>query len=148
MNSSERHIQAMETLAQNERERQMIFGENGGSGPSGFGQGIGNLGGWVMFAGMLGAVLGGLLGRGFVGAIVGAAMLAGPMWALGAFGRASSSAIGRGSVLTWTLIGAMGGAVLGAIIGSAGHAMSAAINWSILGAIVLGGFRLVKRARS
>jgi hypothetical protein len=38
--------------------------------------------------------------------------------------------------------------VLGAIIGSAGHAMSAAINWSILGAIVLGGFRLVKRARS
>ncbi len=50
MNSSERHIEAMESLAQQERARQQNFGETGvPSGMTGgFGQGIGNLGGWVV----------------------------------------------------------------------------------------------------
>ena len=41
------------------------------------GGGIGNLGGWVLVLGMLGAIVGGILGSGLFGAIFGALLLGG-----------------------------------------------------------------------
>ena len=49
---------------------------------SGGGRGFAGLSGWAFPAGMIGAVVGGILGRGPVGAIVGAVVFAGAIWVL------------------------------------------------------------------
>jgi len=112
------------------------------------GQGIGNIGAWVVFFAMGGAVLGGLLGRGLMGAIVGAVFCGGAMWAIGAFAGKSSGAVSRKSVLLWALTGGVAGAILGTMIGEdATHASNAATNLGIFGFIVGGGYRVIARSR-
>lgn len=149
MNSSERHIAAIQEIDNQRQQWERMHGSpSGGGGP--VGGGIGNLAGWVTLFSMIGAVLGGILGRSLAGAILGAALLGGAMWAIGALGRSSSSgSVTRLSVILWTLAGALTGAIIGSLIGADSvRAANAALNWSIFGAILGGGFRLLRRARS
>lgn len=153
MNDSEKWAQAWQQAAYD----QLVQDMRPGAGPPGqganpaVGGGIGNLSGWVVFFGMIGAVLGGILGRGLTGAVVGALVFGGAMWALGAFaGRAGNGAVSRASVVGWALKGAIAGGVLGVLIGlgDSVRMANAATNWALLGAILAGGYRLVRRVRT
>jgi len=149
MNSSERVARDYQQEQYDRLVQEMRPGTmptRGGGGP--VGGGIGNLAGWVVFAAMVGAVVGGILG-GLPGVLVGVVVFALPLWMLGALARRGSGAVSRWSVILWAVAGALAGAVVGALIAGgdpvrAGNAMT---NWSIFGALLLGGYRLWRRGR-
>lgn len=117
------------------------------SGP--VGGGIGNLSGWVLFVGMVGAVIGGILGRGLMGAIVGGFVFGGAIWALGAFARKSDGSVSRLSVVKSVLYGAAAGFGIAVVIALEypDNFFNLCVNWMVIGSLVGGGYRLVRRAR-
>lgn len=121
----------------------------GGPGPGGGGGGRGNVAGWMLFFGMLGAIVGAILG-GVVGAIVCGVLAGGGLWASARFlGKAGEGAPSRTSVLWSTLKGALVGAVIGAVIALGSDNMGNAMtNWAIFCGVGAGGYRLVKRNRA
>ena len=135
---------------QTARDEAAIRERGNSTGGGGGGGGIGNLSGWVLFFGMIGAVIGGILGQGILGAIFGALFFALPVWGVSAFFRgADNSSISRFSVVKWTLMGAVAGAVMAWLISleypdRLGNLMT---NWMILGTLLFGGIRLFKRSR-
>lgn len=107
--------------------------------PSAIGGGVGNATGWAVFFGMIGAVLGGIFGRGLMGAIIGAVMLGGGFALVAWVGRKTSSIWNRGPVFVWVILGAVGGWCLGALM----H--SDASGWAVAGMMAAGGFRYMMK---
>lgn len=118
----------------------------GGGGP--VGGGIGNVAGWAVFFGMLGAIVGFIMIHTVGGAIAGAVVAGGGMAAVAKFfsGSASGSRSGK-SVLLWTLGGVIGGAMFGLFMGSPDETRmaNAATNWAIFGGLGFGLWRRLRR---
>lgn len=121
------------------REEAAVRERGSGSGGSAGGGGIGNASGWVVFFGMIGAVLGGIDGRGAMGAVVGAAVLGGGVALLAWIGRKTSRIWNRGPVFVWVILGAVGGWCLGALM----H--SDASGWAVAGMLACGAFRYMMK---
>lgn len=125
-----------------------IGGSYGGGG--GGGVAPGEWQGWAVPAGMIGAVIGGILGRGFLGAVIGALIFGGGVWTLVMMlkGVRGGGAVKDKPVIPWIFGGAVIGALLAGVLfldesAKMGVAMQ---NLGIFGAVVGGGIRLVMRA--
>lgn len=112
---------------------------SGSSGAPAVGGGIGNAGGWVVFIAMIGAILGGIVGRGLMGAVVGAVVLGGGFAVVAWVGRKTSVIWNRGPVFVWVILGAVGGWLLGAAM----H--SDASGWAVAGMMAAGAFRYLTK---
>jgi hypothetical protein len=133
-------------------------GLGGGGGPIGP-MGIGNLSGWATFFMMLAAIFFGIMGRSAIAAFLGAALTGGLFYVAGSLSKSTkATGISRLSVLRSTLFGAAAGAVFGVFYAlamdifmdvnvTANRAGNMILNFTILGALVLGGLRLSKRNR-
>jgi hypothetical protein len=101
---------------------------------------------------MIGALLGGVVGRGLVGAAAGGLFLAGLVWVPGALLRPGAGTVSRISVIGW----AVGGGVVGLLFG-VGFALvwdivflqdvveTSVPGFGLLGLLGLGGIRLKQR---
>jgi len=104
-----------------------------------FGQGIGNAGAYVFFFAMIGAILGGLLGRSLMAAVVGAIVVGGMFGVIAFVGKLTSRIWNRGPVLLWVLLGGIAFFFLGAAMDSD------PINWAVAGAMIGGAFRYMMK---
>ncbi|MBL8215707.1 MAG: hypothetical protein JNK87_33605 [Bryobacterales bacterium] len=120
-------------------------GTSGGGGP--VGGGIGNVAGWAVFFGLLGAIVGFILIHSVGGAIFGAVVAGGGIAALGKFLGGGSGTASRKSVIVYTLAGILGGALFGLFMGSPNETkmINAATNWAIFGGLAFGLWRLRRR---
>lgn len=149
MNSSEQIVQDRENADEQERRRQAIWGgSGGGGGRQQLAIGMGNLGGWVTSAAMIGAVLGGVAGQGFGGAIVGALLFGGSLWLLSKGAKKTGAYHRDARPLVWLLGGACTGAVVGAVLSLAGSdpLWFAVRTWAIFLGGLSGGFCWMARA--
>lgn len=112
---------------------------SGSGAPSAVGEGIGNASGWVVVLGMIGAILGGIFGRGLMGAVVGAVVLGGGFAIVAWVGRKTARIWNRGPVFVWVILGAVGGWFLGALM----H--SDASGWAVAGMMGAGAFRYLMK---
>lgn len=148
MNSGKDFSDAMQ---KNYEERQQAARD--GIGGVSSGGGIGNIGGWLVFAIMIGAILGFIMGQGAVGALVGAVVFAALIWVPVAFLKRSGGGVSRIAVILWTL----GGGVMG-VIAAIGVALvwdiafleelrveNMMVTYGLLGAAVMGGYKLSRR---
>ena len=121
----------------------------GGRGGYSAGGGVGNLSGWILIA----ALIGFIMGHDAAGALVGALIFGGVIWAPAAFLRRGSGGASRKSVIASTLGGALAGAVLAIAVVlvwdiaflkelNVGNMI---VSYGFLGALGLGGYRLSKR---
>ncbi len=120
---------------------------SGGFRGSGGGSGFAGLAGWAFPAGMIGAVVGGILGRGPLGAVIGAAVFAGAIWVPmmvlhGIRGNAATRPI-----LPWMIKGGIAGVVFGAIlfIDETQKMTTGMANVGIFGAMSGAAIQLVRR---
>ena len=104
-----------------------------------FGQGIGNVGAYVVLFGMVGAILGGLLGRSLMGAVAGAVVVGGIFGVIAFVGKLTSRIWNRGPVILWVLLGSVAFFFLGALLNSD------PINWAVSGAMIGGAFRYMMK---
>lgn len=151
---------AREEAAARDRSNAPInYGGGSGGGPIGP-IGIGNLSGWATFAMMLAAIFFGLMGRSAIAAFLGAALTGALFYIAGSLSKSTKdTGISRLSVLRSTLIGAAAGAISGVVYAlamdifmevnvTANRAGNMILNFTMLGAFVLGGLRLAKRNRA
>jgi len=123
MNSSERIVQdrqAQQIRDSNDEIRNRPIG-GGGGGPAPEPVGMGNLSGWAVAAGMIGAVLGGIGGQGLAGAIFGGLFFGGGLWAVSFVARKSGAWDRDARPLVWLMWGAALGAVVGALFSILGR---------------------------
>ena len=125
-------------------------GLDAGSGSGGFrgsGGGSAGLTGWAFPAGMIGAVVGGIVGRGPVGAVIGAAVFAVAVWVLTTVLHGIGGAAAARPILPWVIKGGIAGVVFGAIlfIDETQKMTTGMTNVGIFGALTGGAIQLVRR---
>ena len=131
--------------------RERMNAPMGGGGSAG--GGIGNMAGWALFSGMLFSVVGFIMGKDLASAIVGGLFGAALLWVPAAFLRKTGGGASRLSVVAWTLGGLVGGAALAIAIALVADVISLKelrvgnmmLYYGVLGALVLGGYRLSRR---
>lgn len=146
MNSSERVVQDRENDLDRERTRQKIWGAPvGGSKQEAIG--MGNLGGWVVSAAMIGAVLGGIAGQGIGGAIFGSLFFGGGLWLFSKVAKLTGAYHRDSRPLRWLIGGAIVGAAIGAFISIAGSDpfWFAVQTWAIFLGGISGGYCWIAR---
>lgn len=115
--------------------------------------GIGNLSGWAVASGMIFAVVGFIMGKDLASAIVGGLFGFGLLWVPVAFLSKSEGGASRFSVIAWTLGGGLGGAAMAIAVALVADVIflrelrvgNMIVNYGILGALVLGAYRLSRR---
>ena len=131
--------------------RERMNAPMGGGGSAG--GGIGNMAGWALFSGMIFSVVGFIMGKDLASAIVGGLFGAALLWVPAAFLRKTDGGASRFSVIAWTLGGLIGGVALAIAVALVADVIflkemrvgNMMLNYGILGAIVLGGYRLSRR---
>ena len=131
--------------------RERMNGPMGGGGAAG--GGVGNIAGWALFSGMIFSVVGFIMGKDLTSAIVGGLFGAALLWVPAAFLRKTDGGASRFSVIAWTLGGLAGGAALAIAVALVADVIflkemrvgNMIVNYGILGALVLGGYRLSRR---
>jgi hypothetical protein len=131
--------EAMRTAHDEAQVRERLNAPHGGPRSSYFGQGIGNVGGWVWLFVILGALLGWLTGHGLTGAVIGAVVIGGAFALIAFVGKITSHFWNRGPVWVWVLLGAIVGFFLGGVMSGEG------INWAMVGMMVFGAFRYMMK---
>ena len=132
MNSSEEIIRDREIDAERESGRQRIWGAPVGGGKQ-IARGMGNFSGWGVSAGLVGALLGGIVGQGIGGALVGGLACGGGLWLLSVVAKRTGAYHRDSRPLVWTAGGAVVGAVIGAcLFVAAGAPLWPSVqNWAI-----------------
>ena len=108
MSDWERHLENIrETQDRQALENQSLGKNSGATRPSDFASPV--------LWGMVGAILGGILGRGLIGALVGIAVLGGGLYLVKRAFPASDQNVADSPRLRWALVGGAGGLLIAAV---------------------------------
>lgn len=122
------HLERLRDAEDRQAIENMSLGRNfGARGPSGFGSPV--------FWGMIGAILGGILGRGLIGALVGGAFAGGGFYILKRAVTFDETHSDRITILRWALLGALVGIVAASVIGGVSVILSIGLG-TVLGSLI------------